>query len=51
MKTYIIRDSESGNVIEEASSYQEAKEIVARYEEQDKKEVNFTKNFYEILEE
>ena len=46
---YIIRDREAGNVIEEASSYYEATEIIDRYESEDKEEGIYTIDFYEII--
>jgi hypothetical protein len=51
IKKYIIQDSEAGNVIEEASSYEKAQEIINKYETEDKKEGTYTPNFYEIKED
>ena len=45
---YIIRDREAGNAIEWAETIEEAKEIVKQYEKIDKKDGNYTPNFYEI---
>ena len=50
MKTYIIRDKEAGNEIEEASSYEEAKKIIESYEAEDKVEGINSVDFYEIIE-
>lgn len=50
MKTFIIRDREAGNVIEEVSTFQEALEIVEIYENEDKKNGTYTLDFYEIVE-
>lgn len=45
---YVIRDREAGNAIEWAETIEEAKEIVKQYEKIDKKDGNYTPNFYEI---
>ena len=50
MKTFIIRETEAGNVIEEVSTYPEALEIVKNYEDEDKKNGDYTQDFYEIVE-
>lgn len=47
---FIIRDYETGTVIEECGSYKEAEAIVASYEAEDKAEGNYTEDFYEICE-
>lgn len=46
---YIIRDRETGNIIEETASKEKAEEIVRSYEEEDKKDGNYTPDFYEII--
>jgi hypothetical protein len=48
--TYIIRDREAGNIIEEVATLQEAEAIVESYEAQDEEEGIYEDNFYEILE-
>lgn len=50
MKKYIIQDSETGTFIDQFNTYQEAQKELERYEEEDKKEGNFTPDFYEIVE-
>ena len=50
MTIFIIRDKESGYVIEEADTYQEALEIVEKYENEDKKNGDYTPDYYEIVE-
>jgi hypothetical protein len=50
MKTYKIQDREAGNVIEEGLSIEEANKLLSEYEEADKKEGNYSENFYEIVE-
>ena len=50
MAKYIIRDREAGNIIEQVTTHKEAEEIVQKYEEEDKKEGNYTEDFYEIIE-
>lgn len=47
---YIIRDRETGTEIEEAKTYGEAFTIVMQYENEDKKNGNYTENFYEVIE-
>ena len=49
MKKYIIQDCETGTFIDQFNTYQEAREELERYEEEDKKEGNFTPDFYEIV--
>jgi len=51
MKTiFRIQDREAGNVIEECETLEQAKTLVAQYEKTDKKEGNYTPDFYEIAE-
>lgn len=50
MKTFIIRDKEAGNIIEEVDTYQEALEIVEKYKNEDKNNGDYTQDFYEIVE-
>ena len=52
MKTYKIQDKEAGNVIVRGiKRYSLAMMMVQDFEEEDKKEGNYTPNFYEIKEE
>ena len=46
---YIIRDRETGTEIEEAKTYSEAFQIVMQYESEDKKNGDYTEDFYEII--
>jgi hypothetical protein len=50
-KKYIIKCRETGTVIEEESTLEEAMETLEDYEKTDKKEGNYTLDFYEIVEE
>lgn len=50
MKTIKITNKETGTLIEEVDSIEEAKAIIAKYEEEDKQNGNFTENFYQIEE-
>jgi hypothetical protein len=50
-KTYRIQDREAGNVIETGLSYQEAQEMLAKFEADDKADGTYTEDFYEIVEE
>ena len=47
---YFITCRENGDVIEKASSYEEALSIIAEYESSDKEDGTYTDNFYEIVE-
>lgn len=47
---YIIRDRKTGIEIEEAKTYGEAFTIVMKYENEDKKNGNYTENCYEVIE-
>jgi hypothetical protein len=49
-KKYIIKCRETGTVIEEESTYAAAENTLYEYEETDKKEGNYTLDFYEIVE-
>lgn len=52
MKTYKIQDKEAGNVIENGiEKYSLALQKLADFENEDKKEGNYTPDFYEIKEE
>lgn len=46
---YVIRDRETGTVIEETTTITKAEKIIHGYEADDKAEGNYTKNFYEII--
>lgn len=46
---YIIRDREAGNEIDEFDTMEEAQEELARYEEIDKMDGDYTPDFYEIV--
>lgn len=50
-KTYKIQDREAGNVIETGLSYQEAQDLLDKFEAEDKQEGTYTENFYEIVQE
>ena len=45
----IIRDREAGNVIEHFNTLEEAEKKLAEYEEQDKRDNIYVKDFYEIV--
>ena len=48
-KTFIIRDSEAGNAIEECNSIQEAQNLVIQFEIEYKEAGTYIENFYEIV--
>lgn len=50
-KKLFVADRLTGNFIEEVKSYQEGLELIAGYEEQDKKEGTYEENFYDIVDE
>lgn len=50
MKKYKIQDREAGNVIEENLTFEQAQEMVLAFVKADKKEGNYTPEFYEIKE-
>jgi hypothetical protein len=48
--TYVIRDREAGNPIDEFNTLEEAEEQLAVYEAEDKRDDTYTPDFYEIVE-
>ena len=48
--TYDIRNRETGTVIDSLGTLQEATLELAEYEAEDRKEKNYTEDFYEIVE-
>lgn len=50
MKKYKIQDREAGNIIEENLTFEQAQEMVLAFVKADKKEGNYTPEFYEIKE-
>ena len=46
---YVIRDSEAGNVIESGLTKAEAMKTLQEFEQTDKEEGTYTKDFYEIV--
>lgn len=51
MKTYKIQDKQAGNVIDKGLSQEEADKLLAKYEEQDKANGDYTPDFYEVVED
>ena len=51
MKTYRIQDRETGTVIEKGLTLEQAKELVAKFEETDREDETYMPDFYEIKEE
>jgi len=51
MKTYKTQDKEAGNVIETGLTESQAKSKIVVYEDIDKREGNYTPDFYEYKEE
>lgn len=50
MKTIKITNRETGTLIEEVNSIEEAKATIAKYEEEDKQNGDFAEDFYQIEE-
>ena len=48
---YLIRDKEAGNKIATFATLAEAKAELAAFEEEDRRDGTYTKDFYEIVEE
>ena len=48
MEKYQIQDREAGNIIEKNLSLKEALKMLKLFEKVDKREGNYTLNFYEI---
>lgn len=51
MKKLYTADRETGTFIEECNSIEEAKELIAQYEEQDKINDVYEEDFYTIVDE
>ena len=51
MKKIYTADRETGTFIEECNSIEEAKELIAQYEEQDKINDVYEEDFYAIVDE
>lgn len=51
LKAYLIRNAETGDVIEDSLNYAKAKELVVEYEAEDKADNIYQANFYEIVED
>lgn len=49
-KVYVITDKETGTMIEQCNTYDEALKILNQFEESDKEEGIFEPDFYEIVE-
>ena len=47
---YQIRDRQAGNLIEEAATFEEARQIILEFEKDDEKEGTYTPDFYEIYD-
>jgi hypothetical protein len=50
MKIYVA-DRETGTFIEECKTVEEARQLIAQYEETDKKEGTYEEDFYAIVDE
>lgn len=50
MKIFVA-DREAGNIIEEVRTIKKGLEMIEEYEREDKKEGNYTPNFYNLVDE
>lgn len=50
MKMYTA-DRETGTFIEEVKTLKEGRDLIALYEEEDKREGTYTEDFYDIVDE
>lgn len=48
LKPFVTRDREAGNVIDEFADLDDAKDAVESYEDEDRKNGDYTENFYEV---
>ena len=48
---FIIRDRQTGTVIEEADTFGDAKRKVTEYEDEDRKNGEYTDDYYEVVTE
>ena len=51
MGSFVIRDTEVGNVIDRFRTRAEAEQAILEYEAEDKADESYTENFYEVYEE
>ena len=51
VRIFKIQDREAGNVIEKGLTYEEAVDLLEKFEEEDKNDGTYTENFYEIVED
>ena len=49
-KKFIVQDKETGTVIEKVESLELAKELIKKYEDEDKKNEIYEEDFYEIYD-
>ena len=50
MRKLYVADRECGNIIDEVSTIEEGKELIEKYEAEDKANGNYTPNFYDIVD-
>ena len=50
MKKFYVEIRETGDVLEECATYEEARAIVREYQEEDRSNVYLDKNYYAIFE-
>lgn len=51
MKKYYTADKETGTFIDEFDNYEDALSAISQYEEQDRADGNYTRDFYDIVDE
>jgi len=50
MRKLYVADRECGNIIDEVKTIEEGKELIAKYEAEDKVNGNYEPNFYDIVD-
>lgn len=51
MKRYIVRIAQSGDELEEYGTLEEAIECIKRFEDEDRDEGNYERDFYEVIKQ
>lgn len=51
MKKIYVADKETGNLIEEVESIEEGKKLIQEYEEEDRKNGWYKKDFYDLVDD
>lgn len=49
LRKYVVQERETGTILDDANTLEQAEEIVRAFEEADKNEGNYTEDYYEIV--